>query len=68
VLAPLLELDPELRLPDGTRLAACLAQLGSGQRAERVSSLQELAASEEPAARAGEPGEGSHSGGSVGGA
>jgi 2-amino-4-hydroxy-6-hydroxymethyldihydropteridine diphosphokinase len=32
VLAPLLELDPELALPDGTRLSAALASLGSGQR------------------------------------
>ena len=31
VLAPLLELDPELMLPDGTRLAEALAQLGPGQ-------------------------------------
>jgi 2-amino-4-hydroxy-6-hydroxymethyldihydropteridine diphosphokinase len=36
VLAPLLELDPELELPDGTRLADALAALGEGQRAERV--------------------------------
>ena len=39
VLAPLLELDADLALPDGTRLAAALAALGPGQRAERVSSL-----------------------------
>lgn len=39
VLAPLLELDPGLALPDGTRLAQALAQLGPGQRAERVGSL-----------------------------
>jgi 2-amino-4-hydroxy-6-hydroxymethyldihydropteridine diphosphokinase len=39
VLAPLLELDPGLTLPDGTRLAEALAGLGSGQRAERVGSL-----------------------------
>ncbi len=39
VLAPLLELDPELALPDGTRLDAALAALGPGQRAERVGSL-----------------------------
>ena len=39
VLAPLLELDPELTLPDGTRLADALAALGPGQRAERVGSL-----------------------------
>jgi 2-amino-4-hydroxy-6-hydroxymethyldihydropteridine diphosphokinase len=35
VLVPLLELDPDLRLPDGTRLADALAALGPGQRAER---------------------------------
>lgn len=39
VLAPLLELDPKLTLPDGTRLADALANLGPGQRADRVSSL-----------------------------
>jgi 2-amino-4-hydroxy-6-hydroxymethyldihydropteridine diphosphokinase len=39
VLAPLLELDPELALPDGTRLADALAALGEGQRAERVGSF-----------------------------
>ncbi|HEX8959597.1 MAG TPA: 2-amino-4-hydroxy-6-hydroxymethyldihydropteridine diphosphokinase [Solirubrobacterales bacterium] len=39
VLAPLLELDPELTLPDGTRLAGALASLGPGQRAERVGPL-----------------------------
>jgi 2-amino-4-hydroxy-6-hydroxymethyldihydropteridine diphosphokinase len=33
VLAPLLELDPELTLPDGTRLSTALASLGPGQRA-----------------------------------
>src|ERR1044072_5681509 len=32
VLVPLLELDPELTLPDGTKLADSLASLGSGQR------------------------------------
>jgi len=32
VLAPLLELDPELTLPDGTRLTAALDALGPGQR------------------------------------
>jgi 2-amino-4-hydroxy-6-hydroxymethyldihydropteridine diphosphokinase len=36
VLAPLLELDPNLRLPDGTELSAALEALGSGQRAERL--------------------------------
>jgi 2-amino-4-hydroxy-6-hydroxymethyldihydropteridine diphosphokinase len=39
VLAPLLELDPELTLPDGTRLAAALAALPAGQRVERSGSL-----------------------------
>jgi 2-amino-4-hydroxy-6-hydroxymethyldihydropteridine diphosphokinase len=39
VLAPLLELDPGLTLPDGTRLADALADLGPGQRAERGGSL-----------------------------
>jgi 2-amino-4-hydroxy-6-hydroxymethyldihydropteridine diphosphokinase len=35
VLAPLLELDPELSLPDGTALRDALAGLGHGQRADR---------------------------------
>jgi 2-amino-4-hydroxy-6-hydroxymethyldihydropteridine diphosphokinase len=35
VLAPLLELDPELGLPDGTRLSDALAALGPGQRVSR---------------------------------
>jgi 2-amino-4-hydroxy-6-hydroxymethyldihydropteridine diphosphokinase len=39
VLAPLLELDPELTLPDGTRLADSLAALGPGQRVARAGSL-----------------------------
>ena len=39
VLAPLLELDPELALPDGTRLADSLAALPDGQRADRVGPL-----------------------------
>jgi 2-amino-4-hydroxy-6-hydroxymethyldihydropteridine diphosphokinase len=39
VLAPLLELDPELTLPDGTGLATALASLAPGQRAERIGSL-----------------------------
>ena len=34
VLVPLLELDPELTLPDGTRLAEALSALGPGQRVE----------------------------------
>ncbi len=39
VLAPLLELDPELRLPDGTRLSEALAALGDRERVERVGPL-----------------------------
>ncbi|HEY5053699.1 MAG TPA: 2-amino-4-hydroxy-6-hydroxymethyldihydropteridine diphosphokinase [Solirubrobacterales bacterium] len=39
VLAPLLELDPELTLPDGTRLVEAMAALAPGQRAERVGGL-----------------------------
>lgn len=38
VLVPLLELDPELALPDGTRLADALASL-TGQRVERLGPL-----------------------------
>lgn len=34
VLAPLLELDPNLCLPDGTSLTTALASLGPGQRVE----------------------------------
>jgi 2-amino-4-hydroxy-6-hydroxymethyldihydropteridine diphosphokinase len=37
VLVPLLELDPELTLPDGTPLAKVLDALGSGQRVEPLS-------------------------------
>jgi 2-amino-4-hydroxy-6-hydroxymethyldihydropteridine diphosphokinase len=36
VLVPLLELDPELRLPDGTRLGDALAALGDVQQVRRV--------------------------------
>jgi 2-amino-4-hydroxy-6-hydroxymethyldihydropteridine diphosphokinase len=36
VLAPLLELDPELRLPDGTDLRGALEELGEGQRVRSV--------------------------------
>ncbi len=39
VLAPLLELDPDLTLPDGTRLAGALERLAPGQRVDRVGSL-----------------------------
>jgi 2-amino-4-hydroxy-6-hydroxymethyldihydropteridine diphosphokinase len=35
VLVPLLELDPDLALPDRTRLDAALGALGPGQRVER---------------------------------
>ena len=39
VLEPLLELDPSLELPDGTELARVLAELGGGERVERVGPL-----------------------------
>jgi 2-amino-4-hydroxy-6-hydroxymethyldihydropteridine diphosphokinase len=39
VLAPLLELDPDLALPGGTALGDSLATLAAGQRVERVGSL-----------------------------
>jgi 2-amino-4-hydroxy-6-hydroxymethyldihydropteridine diphosphokinase len=39
VLVPLLELDRDLALPDGTSLAAALDALGPGQRVERVGAL-----------------------------
>jgi 2-amino-4-hydroxy-6-hydroxymethyldihydropteridine diphosphokinase len=39
VLAPLLELDPDLTLPDGTRLANALAALPGGQRVELAGPL-----------------------------
>jgi 2-amino-4-hydroxy-6-hydroxymethyldihydropteridine diphosphokinase len=42
VLAPLLELDPDLTLPDGTPLADALNELGPGQQVERVGSLKGL--------------------------
>jgi 2-amino-4-hydroxy-6-hydroxymethyldihydropteridine diphosphokinase len=38
VLAPLLELDPDLEFPDGTSLAEALSSHGAEQRAERISS------------------------------
>ena len=40
VLEPLLELDPEVTLPDGRPLSGFLAGLGEGQRVERVGSLE----------------------------
>jgi 2-amino-4-hydroxy-6-hydroxymethyldihydropteridine diphosphokinase len=39
VLAPLLELDPELTLPDGRRLADALGALPQGQRVEPAGRL-----------------------------
>jgi 2-amino-4-hydroxy-6-hydroxymethyldihydropteridine diphosphokinase len=39
VLEPMLELDPTLALPDGTRLAEALRDLPEGQRVERVAEL-----------------------------
>ena len=39
VLAPLLELDPGLALPEGQQIANLLEALGPGQRAERTGSL-----------------------------
>jgi len=39
VLAPLLELEPQLALPDGMRLAEALAALGEGERVERAGAL-----------------------------
>ncbi len=39
VLEPLLELDPELTLPDGTALALALDALGEDQRVEPAGSL-----------------------------
>ena len=39
VLEPLLELDPELRLPDGTVLGEALEKLGEEERVERIGPL-----------------------------
>lgn len=39
VIAPLLELDPDLRLPDGTSLSGCLDALAAGQSVERIDDL-----------------------------
>ena len=39
VLAPLLELDPELALPDGTRLAEALRALGPGERVDQAAAV-----------------------------
>ena len=40
VLVPMLELDPELALPDGTRLSEALARLGGGERVEKLGPLE----------------------------
>ena len=39
VLEPLLELEPELRLPDGTQLREALERLGKGERVTRRGTL-----------------------------
>jgi len=39
VLAPLLELDPKLTLPDGTKLADALASLGPAQHVKQLGTL-----------------------------
>jgi len=39
VLVPLVELDPGLSLPDGTRVSEALEQLGEGERVEKVGKL-----------------------------
>jgi 2-amino-4-hydroxy-6-hydroxymethyldihydropteridine diphosphokinase len=39
VLVPVLELQPALRLPDGTSLQDCLTSLPPGQQVRRVASL-----------------------------
>ena len=40
VLVPLLELDPDLALPNGTRLSEALAALGAEERVDRVGALE----------------------------
>ncbi len=40
VLVPLLELDPGLALPDGTRLRDCLEALGASERVEPFGPIQ----------------------------
>ncbi len=39
VLIPLLELDPDLTLPDGTRLADALTALGPGERVDQAAAV-----------------------------
>jgi 2-amino-4-hydroxy-6-hydroxymethyldihydropteridine diphosphokinase len=42
VLAPLVELDPQLELPDGRRVADALDRLDPGQRAEPVAGAESI--------------------------
>jgi 2-amino-4-hydroxy-6-hydroxymethyldihydropteridine diphosphokinase len=42
VLVPVIELEPALRLPDGTSLQECLTSLPPGQRVRRVASLEPM--------------------------
>jgi 2-amino-4-hydroxy-6-hydroxymethyldihydropteridine diphosphokinase len=44
VLTPLLELDPDLALPDGSRLTDALASLGPGQEVRRLGPLTDPSA------------------------
>jgi len=46
VLVPLLELDPELTLPDGTRLAEALTWLPGGERVDKWGRLASLSDSQ----------------------
>jgi len=39
VLIPLLELDPDLALPDGTQLAGALTALGAGERVDQATAV-----------------------------
>jgi hypothetical protein len=39
-MVPLLELDPELALPNGTRLERELKSLDDGERVDRVGTLE----------------------------
>ncbi len=39
MLEPLLELDPDLALPDGTRLGEALEGLGEGERVAKLGPL-----------------------------
>ena len=46
VLMPLLELDPELTLPDGTKLAAALADL-AGERVEKIAQSADISTADQ---------------------